>query len=331
MKNNSSIKINRNHILILIYAIFALSEILIYWIFRGQGKEWVETYNHVILYLVLPLGSLFLSYMFTVDKAPKGLKMLIPLAFGVAISLTEYLSYSLGDILDGKPTIPSIILLLYGVFASLFGFTFAKQDRAENARIEKAKKKQQAMCIVADEGEDEIREAAPKKSYEDDYNPGREFIPDDDDTWADEVIAKEGFGELKVEYAEHDADFSIDSPEGETVEDIVEEATVEEPEMGNEAPTEEAEAVAEEATGEQTEDDGVAEDGEILDDGAVADESLESATEDETDEADVCDDDSTDDDAKEDLVAEESADESLGDEGEGEEALAENDEENIEE
>ena len=320
MKNNSTVKFNRNHILILIYAVFALSEILLYWIFHGKENEVVEIYNYVILYLVLPLGSLFISYMLTIEEAPKGSKMLLPLAFGGAIALTEYVSFTIGNLGNGGLPIPSIVLLLYGIFASLFGFSFAKKDRAENEKIERAKRKyQQERGLVQDGSEAE--EPKQRITHEDDYNPSKEFIPDEDDTWADEVIAREGFGELKVEYAEHDADFSIDSPDGGAAESTPE-AVLEE--VADQDMDEDVSYESDEAVNEEVEE--APETEEISD---TDDDAEPSEAEEPEQQAEEVEGDSTDDEAKENADAEDGSSEEY--ESESDETPSEDDESVVEE
>lgn len=322
MKNNSTVKFNRNYILVLIYAVFALSEILLYWIFHGQENEAVEIYNYVILYLVLPLGSLFISYMFTIEEAPKGAKMWLPLAFGGAIALTEYVSFTIGSLGDGGLPIPSIVLLLYGIFASLFGFSFAKKDRAENEKIERAKRKyQQERGLVQDGSEAE--EPKQRITHEDDYNPSREFIPDEDDTWADEVIAREGFGELKVDYAEHDADFSIDSPDGEAAESTPEAVTEE---VAEQDMDEDVSSEGEGAVDENTEEEATEEEEASDNNDDTLESSEDEAPEQQTEEVEG---DSVDDEAEENADLEDVSDKE--NESESDEILSEDDKSDAEE
>lgn len=176
-----------------VFGALALSAIIIFW--ACGDAEWVEVYQMAMRWLILPISSLVASYVGTLKKAPKGLMWLCPVAFGAGISIVEWATY--GSF--------SIVLLIMGAAASLFGFTFAKMDRTEKAREARAAKKRAAMT----EGSEE----PAKVTVENEYNPGSDYIPDDDDTWAEEVIAEEGFGEVKVDYAEHDPDFSIDAPE----------------------------------------------------------------------------------------------------------------------
>ena len=176
-----------------IFGALALSAIIIFW--ACGDAEWVEVYQMAMRWLILPIAALVASYVGTLKKAPHGLMWLCPVAFGVGISIVEWATY--GSF--------SIVLLIMGAGASLFGFTFAKMDRTEKAREARAAKKRAAMEGASVEPSETI--AA------DEYNPGSDFIPDEDDTWADNVIAEEGFGEVKVDYAESDPDFSIDAPE----------------------------------------------------------------------------------------------------------------------
>lgn len=188
-----------------IFGALALSAIIIFWI--DKDAEWVEVYQMAVRWLVLPICSLVASYVGTLKKAPKGLMWLCPVAFGVGMSVVEWATY--GSF--------SIVLLVMGALASLFGFTFAKMDRAEKARAAKAEKIRAAM-----ESGEELEKHEVKA--EEDENPHPDFIPDEDDTWADEVIAKEGFGDIKVDYAESDPDFSIDAPDEAASEEVVEDA-----------------------------------------------------------------------------------------------------------
>ena len=188
---------NKNLPFIVFSAIFgalALSAIIVFWAFKDA--EWVEVYQMALRWLVLPICALVASYLGTLKVAPKGLMWLCPVAFGLGISIVEWATYGFF----------SIVLLAVGALASLFGFTFAKMDRVEKAKEARAAKIHAAMEAadvsesLADDGNDE-------------YVPHPDFIPDEDDTWADEVIAAEGFGEIKVDYAEPDPDFSIDAPD----------------------------------------------------------------------------------------------------------------------
>ena len=158
--------------------------------------EWVKLYLVAMRWLILPVLSLVVGYTATINKAPKGLIWLTPLALGFGISLVEWATY--GSF--------SIVLLGLGALAALFGFTFAKMDRKEKAR--EAKKAAKKAGVVAEE----VREVETV-ARDDEYNPGADYVPDENDTWADEVLAEEGYGEVKVDYAEPDPDFSIDSPD----------------------------------------------------------------------------------------------------------------------
>lgn len=193
MENRS--KKERNLPLIIFSAIFgvlALSAIVLFHIL--PDVEWVKIYLVAMRWLVLPVGALVASYSATIKKAPKGWMWLLPIAYGVGISLVEWATYGTF----------SVALVVIGALASLFGFTFAKMDRREKAR--EAKKNGKKMIV----------EEAPQPKAEpraDEYNPGEDFVPDENDTWADEVLAEEGYGDIKVDYAESDPDFSIDSPD----------------------------------------------------------------------------------------------------------------------
>jgi hypothetical protein len=167
-----------------------------------QEAEWVKLYLVAMRWLVLPVLSLVVGYTATIDKAPKGWVWLAPVILGFGISLVERATY--GSF--------SIVLLGLGALAALFGFTFAKMDRKEKAR--EARKAAKKAGAVAEDM------AKPKAAvHDDEYNPGADFVPDDDDTWADEVLAEEGYGEIKVDYAESDPDFTIDSPDAVNEED----------------------------------------------------------------------------------------------------------------
>lgn len=183
-----------------IFGALALSAIVFFHLWGDV--EWVKLYLVAMRWLVLPILSLVVGYTATINKAPKGLIWLAPVILGFGISLVEWATY--GSF--------SIVLIGLGALAALFGFTFAKMDRKEKAReARKAAKKAGAMA------EDM---AKPKADvHDDEYNPGADFVPDDDDTWADEVLAEEGYGEIKVDYAESDPDFTIDSPDAVNEED----------------------------------------------------------------------------------------------------------------
>jgi hypothetical protein len=177
-----------------IFGALALSAIVF---FHLWGEvEWVKLYLVAMRWLVLPILSLVVGYTANINKAPKGLIWLAPVILGFGISLVEWATY--GSF--------SIVLLGLGALAALFGFTFAKMDRKEKAR--EARKAAKKAGAVAEDM------AKPKAAvHDDEYNPGADFVPDDDDTWADEVLAEEGYGEIKVDYAESDPDFTIDSPD----------------------------------------------------------------------------------------------------------------------
>lgn len=177
-----------------IFGALALSAIVFFHLWGDV--EWVKLYLVAMRWLVLPILSLVVGYTATINKAPKGLIWLAPVILGFGISLVEWATY--GSF--------SIVLLGLGALAALFGFTFAKMDRKEKAR--EARKAAKKAGAVAEDM------ANPKAAvHDDEYNPGADFVPDDDDTWADEVLAEEGYGEIKVDYAESDPDFTIDSPD----------------------------------------------------------------------------------------------------------------------
>jgi hypothetical protein len=198
-----------------------------------------------VLWLALPIGSMVVSYSMSIERGPKGLTWLLPIVFGASMSAVEFLTLSMAVIVEGGEKMPSITLLLIGAFASLVGFTFAKQDRVEKERTERAKKKKEAKAAAKagkglDVAEADVLDVAQKAAkivvHEDDYNPGADFIPDENDTWADEVLEREGYGKEQVEYAQSDADFSIDMPEDDESEELAENAV---------EPAEEVEKVAE--------------------------------------------------------------------------------------
>lgn len=183
-----------------IFGALALSAIVFFHLWGDV--EWVKLYLVAMRWLVLPILSLVVGYTATINKAPKGLIWLAPVVLGFGISLVEWATY--GSF--------SIVLLGLGALSALFGFTFAKMDRKEKAR--EARKAAKKAGAVAEDM------AKPKAAvHDDEYNPGADFVPDDDDTWADEVLAEEGYGEIKVDYAESDPDFTIDSPDAVNEED----------------------------------------------------------------------------------------------------------------
>lgn len=240
-----------------VFGVLALSAIVVFW--AWQDAEWVKVYQMAMRWLVLPICALVASYAGTLKKAPKGLVWSCPIAFGVAISLVEYLTYSLKDFYAGEEMGSlSVVLILIGALASLFGFTFAKMDRAEKARAARAAKKRDEK-----EGAEKIEDVKPAiPEYE--YNPGSDFIPDENDTWAEKVLSEEGYGDVKVDYVESDPNFSIDSPDeavGE-VEEPLDEHTEDEhvEETIAEEVAEDTEAGEEE---EATSDDELVDDGEV--------------------------------------------------------------------
>ena len=183
-----------------IFGALALSAIVFFHMWGDVER--VKLYLVAMRWLVLPILSLVVGYTATINKAPKGLIWLAPVILGFGISLVEWATY--GSF--------SIVLLGLGALAALFGFTFAKMDRKEKAR--EARKAAKKAGAVAEDM------AKPKAAvHDDEYNPGADFVPDDDDTWADEVLAEEGYGEIKVDYAESDPDFTIDSPDAVNEED----------------------------------------------------------------------------------------------------------------
>lgn len=243
MEKKALRKLTKHHVFMIIYSVIALSAVAVFWIFKDNPIATI--YDMAVLWLALPVGSMIISYSMTAERGPKGLIWLLPLAFGATMCAVEFLTLSLAEIVEGGAKMPSIALVLIGAFASLVGFTFAKQDRVEKERAERARKKKEAKAAAkaekklgkTEEAIDAVEEKAPEAvAHEDDYNPGADFIPDENDTWADEVLEREGYGKEQVEYAASDADFSIDMPE-ETAVPAVEDATEVEA-----APAEEAES-----------------------------------------------------------------------------------------
>ena len=221
MEKKSLRKLTKHHVFMIIYGVLALSAIAVFWIFKDD--QFSVLYVMAALWLALPVGAMVISYSMTAERGPKGLTWLLPVAFGATMCAVEFLTLSLAEILEGGGRIPSITLLIIGVSASLIGFTFAKQDRVEKERAERARKKKEAKAAkkegkklseAKENSANVAQENAPKTvTHEDDYNPGTDFIPDENDTWADEVLEREGYGKEQVEYAEFDSDFSIDLPE----------------------------------------------------------------------------------------------------------------------
>ncbi len=208
MKNNPLSK-HRNLILFAVYAVLALSVVAVFWIWKDtpiKGELVARIYTHAFLWIVLPLMSLSISYVIAFGKAPAKVKIFMPLIFGGSMAAVEYVTLCLEKIIAEENSLP-ILSLVVGLVASFFGLVFGKIDRA-------AKDKEDGG---ADEAISEApkTESAPKAERKaEEYDPGDEFIPDEDDTWADEVLEREGFGELTVDYAEHDSDLSVDSPDG---------------------------------------------------------------------------------------------------------------------
>ena len=251
-----------------VFGAFALSAIIVFW--GWKDAEWVKVYQMAMRWLVLPVFALVASYAGTIEKAPKGLMWSCPIVFGVAIALVEYLTYSLNDFYAGKDMGSlSVVLILIGALASLFGFTFAKMDRVEKAREARVAKKRAEKAMM-----EKVEASAPTISeYE--YNPASEFIPDENDTWADEVLAKEGYGEVKVDYVEPDSDFSVDSPD-----EVLDEAAVENAE--DEHIEESVEENSEDEHVEDSTEEEVAEDTEAIEEEETASENEEHVDHDET-------------------------------------------------
>lgn len=236
-------KLTKHHVFMIIYGVIALSAVAVFWIFKENPISTI--YDMAVLWLALPIGSMVVSYSMSIERGPKGLTWLLPIVFGASMSAVEFLTLSMEEIVEGGEKMPSITLLLIGAFASLVGFTFAKQDRVEKERAERARKKKEAKAAAkaekklgkAEEAINAVEEKAPEAVVrEDDYNPGADFIPDENDTWAAEVLEREGYGKEQVEYAASDADFSVDMPEDDESKELAENAV---------EPAEEVEKVAE--------------------------------------------------------------------------------------
>ena len=259
MEKKALRKLTKHHVFMIIYGVIALSAVAVFWIFKDNPIATI--YDMAVLWLALPVGSMIISYSMTAERGPKGLLWLLPLAFGAVMCAVEFLTLSLAEIVEGGTKMPSIALLLIGAFASLVGFTFAKQDRVEKERAERAKRKKEAKAAAktdkklgkAKDAIDAVEEKAPETVvHEDDYNPGADFIPDENDTWADEVLEREGYGKEQVEYATSDTDFSIDMPE-EAAAPAVEDATEVEAVPAEETESAPVEAGETEATPEDIE------------------------------------------------------------------------------
>lgn len=248
-----------------IFGALALSAIVFFHLWGDV--EWVKLYLVAMRWLVLPILSLVVGYTATINKAPKGLIWLAPVILGFGISLVEWATY--GSF--------SIVLLGLGALAALFGFTFAKMDRKEKAR--EARKAAKKAGAVAEDM------AKPKAAvHDDEYNPGADFVPDDDDTWADEVLAEEGYGEIKVDYAESDPDFTIDSPDAVNEED---EASVKSEDDEASAKSEDDEAITDAYdTDETMPEDGDVENVESTPEGDESEEEPTEALDGDLDEAD---------------------------------------------
>ncbi len=169
MKSNKKFKFTRDNICLIAYgAVFAICA-LAFWLFCPP--DGANVYTMVVLWLVMPLASVLFSYMLTVSERPRGWKRFIPFICAAILMLLEYVTIALKNMIafPGNVNPPSIFLAIFGMVASLIGFSFAKQDRKENAKATKQKK-----VIV----EEEVKLPEPE-----------------------------------IDYAESDANFSIDSPE----------------------------------------------------------------------------------------------------------------------
>ena len=142
MENKTTKKLNKNHVLFLIYGVLSLSMIAVFWLLSGEAAK---TYTHAILWLVLPFWGMVVAYMVAFDAAPKGLKRLIPIGLGLLLMMTEYLTFSLKAVVaKGELVIPSIGAFLLGFIAARFGFSFGKRDRKEREKEEKSKARRAA-------------------------------------------------------------------------------------------------------------------------------------------------------------------------------------------
>ena len=142
MENKTTKKLNKNHVLFLIYGVLSLSMIAVFWLLPGEAAK---TYTHAILWLVLPFWGMVVAYMVAFDAAPKGLKRLIPIGLGLLLMMTEYLTFSLKAVVaKGELVIPSIGAFLLGFIAACFGFSFGKRDRKEREKEEKSKARRAA-------------------------------------------------------------------------------------------------------------------------------------------------------------------------------------------
>ena len=169
MKSNKKFKFTRDNICLIAYgAVFAICA-LAFWLFCPP--DGANVYTMVVLWLVMPLASVLFSYMLTVSERPRGWKRFTPFICAAALMLLEYVTIALKNMIafPGNVNPPSIFLAIFGMVASLIGFSFAKQDRKENAKATKQKN-----VIV----EEEVKLPEPE-----------------------------------IDYAESDANFSIDSPE----------------------------------------------------------------------------------------------------------------------
>jgi hypothetical protein len=260
-----------------VFGALALSAVIVFWVW--QDAEWGKVYQMAMRWFMLPLCALVASYAGTIKKAPKGRMWLCPVAFGAVISLVEYLTYSLKDFyISNEMGSFSVVLVIIGALASLFGFTFAKMDRVEKAREARAAEKR-----AEKEGTEKIEDAKPAiPEYE--YSPASDFIPDENDTLAGEVADEDGYGDIEVDCAESDPDFSVDSLdevveeaeealdehiEDEHVEETIAEEVEEDTEVDEEDVTRDTESGDEEAT---FEDEVLVDDGESSDNEEVVEE-----------------------------------------------------------
>lgn len=103
---------------IVIYSIVWLIAISAFWLADLSGDA--MAYSLLVFYLLLPAVTLIMSYMIGRDKRWGKMKWSIPVCFGVMYMLTEYLTFSLANMLTHETiNAPEFTMVLTGMVISL--------------------------------------------------------------------------------------------------------------------------------------------------------------------------------------------------------------------
>lgn len=257
MKSNKKFKFTRDNICLIAYgAVFAICA-LAFWLFCPP--DGVNVFTMVVLWLVMPLASVLFSYMLTVSEKPRGWKRFIPFICAAALMMLEYVTIALKNMIafPGNINPPSIFLAIFGMLASLIGFSFAKQDRKENSKAAKQKK-----VIV----EEEVKLPEPEIDYaESDSDFSIDSPEETEDAEPEEKpeIAKDAETEAEETSVENEetpveAEEGAEESEPEEFEDVDEAGLVGDIEPDGEGVAEESDAddsIEETAPGEDSDED----------------------------------------------------------------------------